>query len=591
MPLERIGHKLIRINRQVAEQLRRRPHSIPLLIVFLGFIARIPSLFASFNAAHTPRTVEQVFHVRMWLLDGFDPLSTRVPGVAIDDERLIHFPAMSYVSYLFSLATHGEALGSRLASIVFFQLGAYFLFCFTRNISTYGAAIVTLTIYVFTPFGFVWSASTVPDVAAVTFFLASLTVLSKGKGHNGLLIASCALFSLALAVKPIGLIFYIPLIWLLFLRKIERNSRVAKRNRLFWVHTVLRFTIFLIGASTLSMIWLTYVALTKPSDSSANAETLTYLYSPLDDFAVKNMATAFFHEIHYTSGSILIFSGLVLFAVSAFGVCRVTRSLMLGLLIPVLVIPLFMHKYAGVHAYFASTVQPSVAALCAFGLISILGLRNRTNRNLCVQRTVSITSVFLASAWLSFGTTELLQRHGWSTVISGAAGGAAATLLFVSSTYLIFLDPKFGRFSLGPTHVLGALGFVMTITVWSVYSLGWRSTLDNPLFLQDIATIKQYAQPRDFIIVLGCSGNSIVLFESLTEGIIISDSGSLSEDFFKGLSKPVMIYQCQDTIINQSVKALLETNGFLRLGSNERVWKLDTRFKTTTEELIGTKVA
>jgi 4-amino-4-deoxy-L-arabinose transferase-like glycosyltransferase len=515
----------------------------------------------------------------MWLTDGFDPTGPQVPIYGVDGRFPLHLPVMSYLGYLFAQVTHEERVSTRLASLILYQIAAVCLYVIVNRLSGSNWGVVSVAIFELTPFGIIWSTSTVPDVASTTLLLGAVaSLLSHWPGPTRWAIA-LIFFSVALAIKPVGIVLYTPLV--LFIITFEKERQFKNLDSTSGPSILREFS------SSLVFVFLSFIPLGIWSAHSWSirkvnqgglhtnpAEDITYFFGSLLRSDAGTIGKTLFHETQYTVGSALIMAFLGIWAVLGSRNNRRSMALLGCFAIPVCIPPLLMTQYASFHAYFALNAQPAVIVLATLGLqqLTIRFSQLKLKWSHFFTTTALLSSV-IAAAWISFLVIEKLQVAGYSNVVGGVIGGAVATIAFVFAITILFIGHKRESGRRMSALVVTTMCALTSGLGLIVYHIAWDSTLDAPLYTKEIQAIQDSTDQNDFIVMFGCNNNAIVFFESETRGLQTSLAAKPSNRLRSSLSAASFAFNCERSVIPLHIQSLLRTYGFKSDSKDSRKWR------------------
>lgn len=214
------------------------------LILFGGFVVRLYKIDNPVADWHSWRQTDTASVSMMYVKDGVDllypryhDLSSAQSGYANPEGyRFVEFPLFNYFhANLYNLVpiVPFDMVG-RLVSIVAGMTTAYFLYLIGRKLHGPSLGLLSAFFYAFLPFNIFFTRVILPDPLAVTLSVVSVFFFlrySHGKKLYDLL-ASSAIFSIALLVKPHSIFFALPIA---FLAIKEWGIMGLLRNKWFFV--------------------------------------------------------------------------------------------------------------------------------------------------------------------------------------------------------------------------------------------------------------------------------------------------------------------------------------------------------------------
>jgi hypothetical protein len=196
-------------------------------IIFLlisSVLLHSPSIFKHLNDAHGFRQTQTAFTIRSLMENGFNPFNAILPIFGPESRVPMEFPLYQLFASLISKLFINIDVGSRISSLIIFQISAIILFLIVRKLWNYHTALSTLIFYQFNSFALLWATAVLIDYTAVLLALLAVFFSIKWKeSMNNSYIYFCLILltgSMSFLVKVTTTIAWLPIIlFLIFIKK------------------------------------------------------------------------------------------------------------------------------------------------------------------------------------------------------------------------------------------------------------------------------------------------------------------------------------------------------------------------------------
>lgn len=349
----------------IAPRSRRRESWGVALLLLLALAVRLPTLDKPLIEEHSFRQTQTAYTAVLFHEHGVDLLHPKLPIFGAPFEVPFEFPLFQALAA--GVMSWGLApdTAMRVTALAFFLLSALLLWSLVRHVGGRVAAMVTLALFLFTPFALQWSRASMIEYLAVAGALGWLWAGLLWRERRRNLYAAAALFAgvVVMLVKPTtGAFWILPL--LAFATSSEgRGWRAWLRARRDPVLVAIVCIPFLAAAA-----WTRHAdAIKAASDSTAfltSSAMTEWNFGTLQQRMIgenwRTIASRFTHDLGFPAWLLLIapFVGLR---------TRSARFWAALAVVPVVTILVFWHLYA-VHDYYLAAISPVPAALVGYGI-------------------------------------------------------------------------------------------------------------------------------------------------------------------------------------------------------------------------------
>lgn len=228
-----------------------KPYFLLALIITLAFVVRLYKIDSPIADWHSWRQTDTAAVTRNFIKMGFNPFIPRYDDMSGVSEtpivnplrfRFVEFPIYNMAVYPLYFWFGVNEIYHRLISVIFSLGSIVFLYLITKKYTNSLTGLIASFVFAFLPYNVFFSRTTLPEPTFVFFSLGMIYLLDKwifqGKGIWALL--GFLFTSVAFLMKPWAIFFFLPLIYLLYLKK---NSTVTKK---FIIFTLLALTPFIL---------------------------------------------------------------------------------------------------------------------------------------------------------------------------------------------------------------------------------------------------------------------------------------------------------------------------------------------------------
>ncbi|WP_168200337.1 glycosyltransferase family 39 protein [Protaetiibacter larvae] len=388
-------------------------------LVAVGSLIRIPQLGHTLAEAYAFRQTQTAFVAREYSEHGIDLFRTPLPVFGPDADVPMEFPLWQGIAALFMMAGQPADVAVRTLALLSFQLCAVLLAVLVRRWHGAAAAVVSVGLLQFLPFGLLWGAASLIDFFSVALSLLMVIGIDAWfeRRHLPWLAVGSAAAVLAFLVKVTtvpswGLLLVVSLVLMLRARG--------------WVGSWRRLLAGLIGpvaGFAAALAWTAY------ADAVKRAEPLTQFLtsSQLRDWNFGTLSQRVEADGYWTilgrlAGEIagpMLFGLAIAVAAAIFQSRFEDRLRSLGWLLVAVSAPLVFFNLYVVHSYYLIAIYPAIVAAMAVGGVWLL-------RTLRVQRWQRVALAALATGVLFAGT--VLSPQGHANVAQWARGNAEPAL-------------------------------------------------------------------------------------------------------------------------------------------------------------------
>jgi len=284
-------------------------------------------------------------------------------------------------------------LSARITGLGSFLIAGLLLAVLIRRWFGTLAALLSLGLFQFMPFGFQWASSSLIEFTAVTCVLGAVLAIdtNQRKFSWGMVLVAAILLALGSAVKGTttvawAIVFLIAGSGLLWRKRPELRSVLV--------------TVFaLISGLAVGLVWTAYADLTKqenPVAKNLTSERLyQWTYGTFEQRMNLDQWDRIVERLPSLGASLWIF---VLLLVIALWKLRLEPRLIALASVPVLAILIFFNLYV-VHSYYLSAVYPAYVAVLGVSVSAISGLVPKQRISLLIAGALSALLLFLS--WTS----------------------------------------------------------------------------------------------------------------------------------------------------------------------------------------------
>lgn len=532
---------------------------LPIVIVSLGIVYRIPFLFSSLNEAFNFRQTQTAFPVQIWLESGFRPLLPSVPVFGEPYEFPLEFPLFQWLAFGVAQLVPSVDIAMRVTGLLVFQFSAILLFLLARNFFGSFVALSTLVIYEFNPYTLKWGTASLIDFTIVALILLSLLLLRNGLSTRRHLLFALALFSSALAfsLKPMTVICWSPIFVAIFYLHVSQKE--FKGCNKLWKKGASSIGIALLWLAVSGVpfliwnAWAGSVRLMNPDAAAVTQNSLMWMIGNMSDRSPVAILRVIQSEYSFVLGGVVI--ALFLATVSYRKLPKDRLIIVAFALVPVVPLIFFTRLFA-VHDYYSIAVVPAVAILAGIGSGALLRGLDGHNARRPVLRSSIPTSTILGAAWISYLVTEGLQINGYEAELAGVVG-AFFSLLFFGFGVLVLKSMDSLVF---PKARLAGAAFVVSASIFGLLMFPlWKPVLDPPMFTREIALLSTETAKSDAVLSLGCdSWNPTAFYYAARGGLMLGIDGTRGVKESVDFSKFDVILICQDGNEEAGARVLME---------------------------------
>jgi hypothetical protein len=203
-------------------------HALIALILFVGFVARLPHLADPPLRFHPTRQYRSALIARGYYirsLQGLTPAALNAARVAAASQGTIEPPLMEHLAAWLYRAAGREGLWlPRLVSVLAWSAGGVALWWLAESLFSPPAAVAAVTVYMFLPWGIAASQAFQPDPLMVGLTVATLAAALHQHRQSGARPARSWVIVSGFAVaavlaKPMALFFFAPVILTLAIQR------------------------------------------------------------------------------------------------------------------------------------------------------------------------------------------------------------------------------------------------------------------------------------------------------------------------------------------------------------------------------------
>jgi 4-amino-4-deoxy-L-arabinose transferase-like glycosyltransferase len=328
-----------------------------IILLFSSVLLHFPSIFKHLNDAHGFRQTQTAFTIRSLTENGFNPFNAVLPIFGPESRVPMEFPLYQLFASLISKLFINIDVGSRISSLIIFQISAIILFMIVRKLWNYHTAISTLIFYQFNSFALLWATAVLIDYTAVLLALLAVLFSIKWKeSKNNSSIYFCLILitgSLSFLVKVTTTIAWLPVILFLIFIKKQHNIFI----KIFYPSFA--FVVFFIATFQWTT-WSDEVKMNQEWTQGLTSQALqSWNFGTIDQrLNLDWILLVLRHISDATVGNIGLLIILIIFGLSHIrknlGLFFVTLVIILGPLI-------FMNLYR--HTYYPIAIIPAIAIL------------------------------------------------------------------------------------------------------------------------------------------------------------------------------------------------------------------------------------
>ena len=364
-----------------------------LLVSLIGAVFQLinlrPSLIDlfAFRQTHTAIAIKE-FMDGNWSLA--TPFTTLGPPWQMAYEFPLFQAVAAIVGNVFELNVDTAA---RMTGLGFFLISGLLLAILIRRWFGTTAALITLILFQFMPFGIQWASSSLIEFTAVSCVLGAVLAIERNSRKFSWSMFSLAtlLLSLASAVKGTTTVA-----WALVFLVAGSGLVWHKRLQLRAVLTALISTLLGLG---FGLIWTAYADNTKmenPVAKNLTSEQLfQWTYGTLEQRLTFEQWDQIFERLPSLGASLWIFIVLLVIALWRL---KLNARLVALASVPFIGTLIFFNLYV-VHSYYLSAIYPAYVAVVAIGVTALSRLIHHRQISLIVASALSALLVFLS--WTS----------------------------------------------------------------------------------------------------------------------------------------------------------------------------------------------
>ena len=380
------------------------------LFASVSVALRWPFLSYPLNEAHAFRQMQTTLMIREFTDRGLLQISP-LPLFGPPWQLPLEFPAFQWIAALLGqmigttpqLAGRGTALLSFLASAVM-------LAWLVRRWYSESAAIVTLALFLFLPFGFQWSIAPLIEFFAVALGLLGLiglvrfldvsTLWMQGVWLFVALVGACGVFLVKVTSGLPFSVIYLSVLVAAFCRDRPQSANKAPK----WSLAVAP----LVVAVLMGYLWTRYADAVKGSSPytrfATSSELSEWNFGSLNQRLDMQFLSKIFEYSAAITGGTLVF---IILGSVALARGR-SPAITVGLILSVLVTPLVFFNLYYLHNYYLSAIYAPMVALMGVGVTCLTGLARSRVREVCT--TCVVVGSILLVAWTSPEGVLVSQR-------------------------------------------------------------------------------------------------------------------------------------------------------------------------------------
>lgn len=393
--MSRLYHRRVALRKPAT--LRSLPsHRAWLLGVFaLAIIIRLPTLGQPLVEKHDWRQTQTAYAALIFAESGIDLLHPKVPVLGPPFDLPFEFPLYQAAASIPMMAGVPPDLALRVVGLGTYLFTAYLLFGLIRRIGGVSVATATLAFFLFSPFGIVWSRTSMIEFTATSGALVMLWagIVWRERGGTGLWGIALIGALVTMLVKPTtGVLYILPL--LAYRTPVEGSGFIA------WIRSRLSpgIAILVIAPALVGLIWIHY------ADTIKAASPLTAPYTS-DALFLWNFGTVgqrlhlanWFAIARRIGGALLgvTFAPLLVAALIPIARSRHRSFWVAMAMAGIAPIVVFFNLYR-VHDYYLAAISPIVAAFLGIGAVWVVErVRNRWALALLAAGAIAVTAAMM----------------------------------------------------------------------------------------------------------------------------------------------------------------------------------------------------
>ena len=390
------------VGSSAAHRLRLLTASPPVHAVALSLVAlvvHLPTLAQPLVEAHAFRQTQTAFAALIYHQNGIDLLNPTVPVEGLPWQVTFEFPVFqALAAILMDLGSPAE-IALRSLSLACFVATGLLLWTVVRRIGGNGAALVALAAFLLSPFGLLWSRTSLiefPATACALGFVSMALTWRERRSHAAFALAIAA-GSLAMLIKPTTAVYWIlPFLVLGF----ERDPNPLRLRRLLNPAALALVAI----PVAVGFGWTWYVDGVKAAFPGTAHLTSSAMFAWNFGTIPQRLDAASWLTVGYR---LLLMGGWLLPVAIPLAFVRARRqrhSFFLVWMIAAASLPIatFTNLYV-VHDYYLAAINPAIAGLIGLGLGGWLSqLTPRRAAAAALEGTVlwTVALLLFGSYWL-----------------------------------------------------------------------------------------------------------------------------------------------------------------------------------------------
>lgn len=227
------------------------------LILILGFIVRLYKIDAPIADWHSWRQVDTAAVTRNFVKLGFNPFyplfddMSSVAEKAVPNPegiRFVEFPIYNMLVYPFYVLFGIDEKYHRLVSILAFLGSSIFLYFIVKKYTNSLTAFISTFTFTFLPFNIFFSRTTLPEPTFIFFALGMVYFVGEWISQEKVkwVVLGFLFTAIAFLIKPWAIFFFLPLIYLVYLRN----------DKGFFLKKFIPFTFFSLLPFILWRFWI-----------------------------------------------------------------------------------------------------------------------------------------------------------------------------------------------------------------------------------------------------------------------------------------------------------------------------------------------
>jgi hypothetical protein len=345
------------------------------VILAIAVLARLPKNGHPPLGPHDFRQTQTAITVQAWLDRGFTLLDYETPVFGPPWKVPFEFPTFQASAWVFAKAGVQLDRACRTAAILWFFASALLLHALTRRFAGERAAVVTLAVYVLSPFSLLWGRAVLIEYAAVTLALGYLlaTLAWAERPRPGVAALAVSLGTLAAVTKITTVAVVVPglvLAAVVALRRARSEGRGLGRTL-----AVLALNVVVpIVATALWTRWCDAIKAPSPATAWLTSEALVgWNFGTLKQRLTLGAWREIVGRLRWIVPGVLPL--LVVPALATLwrrrgAVGAATAAALAGALLPILI---FFNLY-WVHDYYLAAVTPCLALIVGVGAAEVLAV-------------------------------------------------------------------------------------------------------------------------------------------------------------------------------------------------------------------------